>query len=231
MKNKKVSIIIPVFKEYNIDHFVAVLQRKVKNFNVEIVVVDGDSSGSTISRLEKYDLKTITSEKGRGTQLKKGAEHSTGDLLLFLHADTELPDNFYSAVTDTCDKISSCGAFSLKIDSGKHLYRIIEFFTNLRAKYLQMPFGDQAIFVKREAYFESGGFLEIPVFEDVDLVRKLKKSGAKIHILKETVTTSSRRWESEGILKATMRNWYLQILYFVFNINPHYLKKFYRSQK
>lgn len=231
MKNKKVSIIIPVFKEYNIDRFVAVLQRKVKNCNVEIVVVDGDNSGSTVSRLEKYDLKTITSEKGRGTQLKKGAEHSTGDILLFLHADTELPDNFFYTVTDTCDKISSCGAFSLKIGSRKPLYRIIELFANLRARCLRMPFGDQAIFVERETYFKSGGFSEIPIFEDVDLVEKLKKYGVKIHTLEEKITTSPRRWESEGIFRATIRNWYLQILYFVFKIDPHYLKKFYRSQK
>jgi len=231
MKNRKVSIIIPVFNEYSIDHFISALQRKVQDYNVEIIIVDGDKSGSTISKLGKYDVKAIKSEKGRGTQLKKGVEYSSGDILLFLHADTELPDDFFNIVTNVCANISPYGAFSLKIDSGKPLYRIIEIFTNLRAKYLQMPFGDQAIFVKREAYFESGGFSEIPIFEDVDLVRKLKKSGAKIHILKETVTTSSRRWESEGILKAMMRNWYLQILYFIFNINPHNFKKFYRSHK
>jgi len=231
MKSKKVSIIVPVFKEYNIDHFVTALQQKVKNCSVEIIAVDGDKSGSTISKLEKYDVKTIKSQKGRGTQLKKGAESSTGDILLFVHADAELPDNFFYTVTDVCAKISSCGAFSLKIGSKKFVYRIIEFFANLRAKYLQMPFGDQAIFVEREIYFKSGGFSEIPIFEDVDLVRKLKKCGVKIHISKEKITTSSRRWQYEGIFKTTMRNWYLQILYFVFKLDPHYLKKYYRSHK
>ncbi|WP_303700451.1 TIGR04283 family arsenosugar biosynthesis glycosyltransferase [Flexistipes sinusarabici] len=231
MKSKKVSIIVPVFKEFNIEHFVFKLLHKVQNHNVEIIIVDGDKSGSTVSKLEKYDLKTIKSEKGRGTQLKKGAENSTGDILLFLHADTELPDNFYSAVTDACAKISSCGAFSLKIDSKKSVYRVIEFFANFRAKYLQMPFGDQAIFVERETYFKSGGFSEIPLFEDVDLVGKLKKCRVKIHISKDKVVTSARRWQNEGVFKTTMCNWYLQILYFVFKIDPHYLKKFYRSHK
>lgn len=231
MKSKKVSIIIPVFREYNLEQFVLTLLQKVQSQNVEIIVVDGHKSGSTISKLGKYDVKTIKSEKGRGVQLKKGAKNSKGDLLLFLHADTELPENFFHIITVVCAKISPCGAFRLKINSRKSVYRIIEFFANLRAQYLGMPFGDQAIFVERETYFKSGGFSEIPIFEDVDLVRKLKKCGVKIHTSKEKITTSSRRWQSEGIFKTTMRNWYLQILYFIFKLDPHYLKKYYRSHK
>lgn len=205
MKSKKVSIIVPVFREYNLEHFVLTLLQKVQSQNVEIIVVDGDKSGSTISKLEKYDVKTVKSEKGRGTQLKKGVENSTGDILLFLHADTDLPDNFFYTVTDVCAKISPCGAFSLKIDSNKSVYRVIEFFANFRARYFQMPFGDQAIFVERETYVKSGGFSEIPVFEDVDIIRKLKKYGAKIHILKE----KKQHLQEDGKLKEYLKQLYV----------------------
>jgi rSAM/selenodomain-associated transferase 2 len=229
MQNKKISIIIPVFNEEGIKEFIPDLLKKSDKYNIEIIVVDGDSSGSTISKLKNFPVKTIISPKGRGIQLEKGAKNSTGELLLFLHADTQLPEDFYPVIISACFNITPCGAFRIKIGSDRFIFRILEFFANMRAKYLGMPFGDQAMFISREAYEKTGGFSPIPIFEDVDIVRRLKMNNYHIHILDRQVLTSARRWEKEGILRTTLRNWYLQMLYFIFKINPHKLKKFYRS--
>jgi len=118
------------------------------------------------------------------------------------------------------------GAFELGINSGRRVFRLTEKFVSLRTGLTRIPCGDQAIFVKREVFNGINGFKEIPIMEDVDLMRRIRKSGHKIYIIPEKVKTSPRRWEREGVLYCTLRNWAIVILYLL-GAKPEKLVKYY----
>jgi rSAM/selenodomain-associated transferase 2 len=223
------SIIIPVLNEaYIINATLAHLQNTASDIAIEIIIVDGDPGGSTLAAVTSDGPRKIKAPKGRGIQMNRGARMASGDILLFLHADSVLGKDALLKIVDTCNrKDVSGGAFSLGIDSGKRVFRLIEKAVSIRSRLTKIPYGDQAIFIKKRIYDRLKGFRDIPLMEDVDLMRRLKRAGGRIEILPDKVWTSPRRWEKEGVLYCTLRNWLLITLY-LWGASPERLAKFYR---
>jgi rSAM/selenodomain-associated transferase 2 len=222
------SVIIPVLHESSIiNQTIEHVRRTGSGFEVEIIVVDGDKEGGTINSITHNDVVKIVSPSGRGIQINKGASAAKGDVLLFLHTDTELPEEAFAGISSVIDdREYTGGAFDLGIESGRRIFRMIEKLVFVRTRATRIPYGDQAIFIRRECFETLKGFKDIPIMEDVEFMRRLKKSGYKISIIPLTVKTSSRRWEREGVLYCTLRNWALISLYSV-GVKPDKLVKFY----
>ncbi len=225
----KFSFIIPVYREnpmikLAIDH----IKSLQDSADTEIIVVDGEPAASTLKEIKNTDVKKIVSTKGRGNQLNSGAAEASGDILIFLHADTRLPMNsLHLIATAMEDKTFIGGAFNLGIDSERFSFRVIEKMASWRSRLTRIPYGDQAIFIRRDYFQGLGGFKDIPIMEDVELMRRIKRRRGKINILKDKIKTSPRRWETEGIVFCTLRNWFLLTLYLL-GAKPETLAKFYR---
>ncbi|MGD0022790.1 MAG: TIGR04283 family arsenosugar biosynthesis glycosyltransferase [Smithellaceae bacterium] len=223
------SFIIPVYREEEIinstiDH----LMHLQKFAAAEIIVADGDYEGSTLREISKANVKKILCPKGRARQMNCGAAKSSGDILIFLHADTRLPEKALKMIATLLeDETIVGGAFDLGIDSQRFAFRIIEKIASLRSRLTRIPYGDQAIFIRRDYFQSLGGFKDIPIMEDVELMRRIKRRRGKINILKDKVKTSPRRWETEGVVFCTLRNWFLITLYSL-GAKPESLAKFYR---
>jgi rSAM/selenodomain-associated transferase 2 len=230
MKYPKFSIIVPVFHEGNrindlIDHLNSLDSKK----SFEIIVVDGDKERDTLKAIQSNRVIKIFSERGRAKQMNAGASIAKGDILIFLHADTELPTHALKKIESVIEKRGyTAGAFDLGIQSKKLIFKVIAFLGSLRSRLNRIPYGDQAIFLRTEYFNNIGGYKEIPLMEDVELMRRIKRSGKKIWILYDRVMTSPRRWEKEGVIYCILRNWVLQGLYFL-GVSPHKLVNFYRS--
>jgi rSAM/selenodomain-associated transferase 2 len=224
------SFIIPVYRESNIiNAAIENLLSLYKEAAAEIIVVDGEGQKNTIDGINVPGVKKIITAKGRANQLNCGAREATGDVLVFLHADTRLPEDAVSLIEKLLDdETYAGGAFDLGIDSPRFAFRIIEKMASARSRLTRIPYGDQAIFIRSRHFRALGGFLDIPIMEDVDLMRRLKRNKRKIHILKEKVMTSPRRWEKEGIFYCTLRNWLLVTLYLL-GVKPEKLVQFYRD--
>ena len=217
-----VSVIIPTLNEADTvkDALISVGQGG------ELIVVDAGRHDSTIKIASRFTEKIILSERGRGNQMDRGAREAKGDVLLFLHADTKLPEDWKDQITDALkDDMIIGGGFRLKIDSRKICFRIMEKIINWRSKYLGLIYGDQAIFARRDAFFAVGGFMGLPLMEDVDFIKRLKSKGTVI-LLDADVSTSSRHWEKKGILITTLRNWIFLGLYCL-GVSPEKLYKWY----
>jgi len=227
-KAPRFSVIIPVYREAGrINDTLEHLMGLPGNADTEILAVDGELEGRTLAAIRTLAVRKITSPKGRGTQLNAGAREATGEILFFLHADTRLPPNALKAIGQTLQSGDYvAGAFDLSIDSHRLAFRVIEKIACWRSRLTRIPYGDQAIFIRRDYFRSMGGFQDIPIMEDVDLMRRIKKKGGKIHILRDCVKTSARRWEKEGILYGTLRNWLLVSL-FCAGVKPERLARFY----
>ena len=223
------SIIIPVCQE------MLVINRTIANLyalnfegQFEVIVVDGDPGGNTIHAITSREVKKAIAPKGRGSQMNAGAAAARGKILLFLHADTRLGSGSLEMILLAMERKGIVGgAFELGIESSKRAFRIIEKAVRIRSRITQIPYGDQAIFLKRNFFNQIGGFKEIPIMEDVELMGRIKKSGWKIAIIPYQVHTSPRRWETEGLVFCTLRNWALITLYSM-GVSPYRLAKFYR---
>jgi rSAM/selenodomain-associated transferase 2 len=226
------SLIIPVLHEASaIREAVARIRMLEGGETVEIIVVDGDPEGETLCALPDGAVRKILSEPGRGRQLSLGAETASGEVLIFLHADTTLPREAFGRIGEALgDDTLAGGAFDLEIDSPRPIYRLIERVASRRSRITRIPYGDQAIFLRRSCFQALGGFRDLPVMEDVDLMRRLRRSGRRIVILPERVVTSARRWEKEGALYTTLRNWLLRAL-FSFGIDVNILARWYRPHR
>jgi rSAM/selenodomain-associated transferase 2 len=222
------SVIIPVLNEAPlINETIARLLQIALGSDIEVIVVDGDVHGRTVKAITHVQVIPVVAGQGRGIQMNRGASVSKGDVLLFLHADTELPAHTFEAISSLLESGEYVGgAFDLGIQSDRWIFRIIETAASLRSRITRMPYGDQAIFVRRACFEDFGGFPEIPLMEDVAFMRGLKKSGYKIGIIPLKVLTSARRWEQEGVLFCTLRNWALIFLYLL-GVAPERLERFY----
>jgi rSAM/selenodomain-associated transferase 2 len=187
--------------------------------------VDGDGTSSIDTILHKEIIK-ITSKKGRANQMNEGARYANFDTLLFLHADTILPDFAFKKICETLNENISAGAFDLSFDSSKKSLKFIAFVANIRSRITRLPYGDQAIFIKKEIFNKIGEYKNIDLMEDINLMQKLKKQNHKIKILKQKVTTSPRKYKNNGVFYNTLRNWVLSSLYFL-GANPNKLAKYY----
>jgi rSAM/selenodomain-associated transferase 2 len=225
----RISIIVPVWNETAIiNHSVRRILAQTCNGGFEVIVVDGSPDGETVQSIRDEKVKKFTAGKGRSVQMNRGASRASGEILLFLHADTTLPRGALetiSALLDSGDVVG--GAFDLGIDSERIIFRIIENMASFRSRISRMPYGDQGIFIRKDYFHAMGGFKEIPLMEDVDLMRRIRKAGDRICIIREKVKTSPRRWEKEGVLSCTLRNWSLITFYFL-GVSPEKLARFYR---
>lgn len=211
----KLSIIIPALNESR--HLLASLQSLslLKNHPHEIIIVDGGSDDDTLKIAEPYVDFIFTSEKGRATQMNMGAAHASGDILWFLHADSLIPDNAYKHIcTSLQNNQHIWGRFNIKLSGSNPVFRIIEQLINLRSKITKIATGDQGIFVLRSEFEKLNGFAAQPLMEDIQLCKQLKKISAPACLV-NTITTSSRRWESRGIIKTVILMWYLRLAYFL----------------
>lgn len=209
------SVIIPVFKEQDtINTFIRDLTEIFPLVRHQIIVVDGSPDQETLAALDVSGVIGVTADKGRGKQMNFGASLAKGHILLFLHADTSLPVNAPQIIKAALnDKNIVGGSFSLCINSSRWFMKIIEKAANLRSSFTRVPYGDQAIFIRRVFFEKMGGFRDISIMEDLDLMTRIRKSGNNIVILQDKAMTSPRRWEQEGILRCTLRNWLIRTLY------------------
>lgn len=222
-----VSIIIPVLNEEKcIEGFLSRLQKFKKKS--EIILVDGGSEDKTIEIAKKFDdIKIVFSRRGRSWQMNVGAKVANGDILLFLHADTYLPEDALDAVEEIIREGADGGCFSLSIDSSHLLLRVASRLITLKTKITHVATGDQTIFVRRKIFDAFGGYANIPLMEDLDFTRKLKKRGTFVE-LDLKVSTSSRRWEKCGVYKTFLLMGFLMILYYI-GVSPQRLVEFYRD--
>jgi rSAM/selenodomain-associated transferase 2 len=226
------SIIIPVLHESKIiNTLLDSLDRLKRDGPFEIIVVDGSLTQDTLQVISKKNVMKYVSPQGRGRQMNEGAAHATGDILIFLHADTFLPSNALSLIQTTLvDQRYVGGAFALGIQSQNPLLKMIASFSTLRSHLTRAPYGDQAIFL-RKSYFDAiGGYRDIPLMEDVEIMRRIKKKDQEIIILSASVFTSDRRWNQEGLLYTTVRDLIIIFLYWC-GIPAEKLVKFYPWQK
>ena len=223
------SFIIPVYREGQIINQTIQNIRALKDgAQAEIIVVDGNSGQDTLEEIEFPSVKKIVSARGRGRQMNAGAGEAGGDILVFLHADTRLPDNALNLMAEVLADIAFvAGAFDLGIDSRRFVFRVIEKMASWRSRLTRIPYGDKAIFIRADYFKSLGGFQSIPIMEEVELMQRIKRNNHRIVILRERVRTSPRRWEAEGIIFCTLRNWLLIALYLL-GIKPETLVRFYK---
>jgi rSAM/selenodomain-associated transferase 2 len=224
-----ISIIVPVYKETNTIANLVSNIKNLKDINIaECIVIDGEKDGNTINQIkDSFFITKLSNIKGRAAQMNLGASIAKGNILLFLHADTKLPHNSLSLITETLtDKTISAGAFDLAFSSTKLKYKLLAKLASLRSRLTRIPFGDQAIFINKATFEKVNGFADIPLLEDIELMKKLRSNNQLIKIINTPVHTSIRRWEEKGFFKASAINILCQVMYKL-GISPKNIAKLY----
>lgn len=230
----RLSIIIPVLHESEtIGATLAGIHRSRGDEKVQIVVADGSPDGSTLRAIRDDRVVGLVCAPGRARQMNAGAARASGEILLFLHADTSLPQDASRLIRRALDpeaRGARCGAFSLGLDASTLWLDAVAATANLRTRLTRVPYGDQAQFFTREFFLELGGFADIPIMEDVEIMRRAKRAGHPPVVLPQRATTSARRWREEGALACTLRNWVLAGLYLA-GVPPERLARFYPARR
>ncbi|MFA5117290.1 MAG: TIGR04283 family arsenosugar biosynthesis glycosyltransferase [Candidatus Omnitrophota bacterium] len=221
-----VSIIVPLYNEEN------VLLKNSARFEGlsragELIFSDGASSDRSVDIAGKHG-KVVYAPIGRAAQMNQGAFHAKGDILLFLHADTIIaPDSLAAIEKSIIEDGFIGGCFTQEIDNNAFIYRLIAGQGNLRARLSKEFYGDQGIFVKKDAFLSIGGFPEVPILEDVLFTRKLRDRGKTI-VLADKILVSARRWENNGVIRtAVLYN--LIIILFRLKVPLHKIKRLYED--
>lgn len=220
------SIIIPTLNEE--DTLAATLSSLPAD--VEVVVADGGSGDATQAIAKEHGALLVISEAGRARQMNMAVEKACGEFLLFLHADTLLPDGFQ-------EEVKAClsgegvvaGAFRLQLVGEKRGLGLVSWGANMRCRFLQMPYGDQALFMDRKVFMELGGFAEVALMEDFMLVAALRKMG-KIVLSEKYVQSSGRKWQQQGLIRTTLVN-QLIIAGFLLGLSADFLAQLYGVRK
>jgi rSAM/selenodomain-associated transferase 2 len=201
------SVVIPALDE---ESRIADAIRSVRA-DAEVIVVDGGSRDATRAVAAGEGARVLESPAGRGPQLDRGARAAGGDWIVFLHADTRLEAGWAEALRTLPPEIVG-GAFRLAIDSPRSAFRAIEAGVRLRVRLFALPYGDQALFARREAYARVGGIPPLPLMEDVAFVARLRCAGP-LAFPSVRALTSARRWERHGVVGTTLRNWRIMAWY------------------
>jgi rSAM/selenodomain-associated transferase 2 len=220
------SIVVPVLREAeNLARLLPALRAEAPG--AEIIVADaGSGDGSREVAVRVAGVTVLACERGRARQMNAGARAARGDVLLFLHADTDLPAGFETAIARALeDPAVVAGRFDVRLDNPRWPFRLIASLMNLRSRLSGISTGDQALFVRREVFAALGGFPDIPLMEDVEITRRLKRRGRQA-ALRERVTTSARKWEREGVVRTIGLMWTLRLLY-ACGVSPARLHRWY----
>lgn len=222
------SVIIPALNEAH--HIGAALDSAGRADGVETIVVDGGSRDETVAVAASRGATVITCRPGRGRQMNAGAAAAAGRILLFLHADTHLPPGYAGHVRRALAvRGVAAGAFSLKTDVQRPSLRFIEMVANFRSRVLKMPYGDQGLFVEKRLFRQVGGFADMPIMEDFDLVRRLHRIG-DIVTLTQPALTSARRWLNLGVLKTWLIN-QAGVCAYLCRLDPRRIAGWYDAQR
>ena len=222
----RLSIIMPVLNEGesiagNLDAL-----ADLRALGAEIVVVDGGSHDATIQRARLRADRVISASRGRASQMNAGAEKASGDVFLFLHADTRLPRDADHLILHGLHRAGAVwGRFDVTVDGRSRLFPLIASLMNLRSRLSGIATGDQAIFVTRETFQAVGGFPAIALMEDIALSKRLKRISRPL-CLRKRVRTSGRRWEQHGVLRTILLMWRLRLAFF-FGADPAVLARRY----
>ncbi len=193
----------------------------------EIILADGGSADGTAEIAASTCDRVVSAPRGRAAQMNAGAALATGDILLFLHADTRLPRDAFAQVTAALTDEAPCwGRFDVRLDSRHPVLCVVAAMINLRSRLTGVATGDQAMFMTRAAFNAAGGFPVIPLMEDVAMSKRLRRMSAPA-CLREKVLTSARRWETRGILRTILLMWWLRLAYFL-GAAPEELHRRYR---
>lgn len=222
----KLSIVIPVlngerFLVRNRETFTSLLKS-----GHEILVVDGGSQDNSMKTAHEFGCRVFSTRASRGHQLHYGAERSRHELLLFLHVDTLLPLHATEVIVRTLSKPNrQWGRFKVRFSNPKLVFRVIAWLMNARSCLTSIVTGDHAMFIRRECYFNCGGYSDIPIMEDVEFCLRLKGMASPV-CLPDEVITSSRKWEQNGVFNTILTMWKLRLMFF-FGISPEKLVKLY----
>jgi rSAM/selenodomain-associated transferase 2 len=222
----KLSIIMPVLDE--VEGIAAALDALayLRARGTEVIVVDGGSRDTTVQQARPRADRVILASRGRAPQMNAGAEQASGDVLLFLHADTRVPADVDHVVLKGLERSGRVwGRFDVKIDGRSPVLLVVAWFMNLRSRLTGIATGDQATFVRRSAFQAVGGFPAIALMEDIALCKQLRRVSRPL-CLRERVTTSGRRWEARGVLRTIVLMWRLRLLYFL-GARPERLARLY----
>lgn len=221
-----ISVIIPTLNEAQT---VRATLSRLQAFPLhEIVVVDGESHDETLEAVSAVTpaARMMSVPAGRARQMNAGAAVTTGEVLLFLHADTLLPS---TAVDDIQNALADPrvvgGRFDARLDRDKGLFWLICRMMSWRSRLSRIATGDQAIFVRREIFEAIGGFPDLPIMEDIAFSKRLKQAG-RLAALRSCIVTSSRRWERQGTARTILLMWGLRLLFFI-GVSPHRLRRLY----
>lgn len=228
MKKEIISVIIPTLNEA--DHIGTTLSG-LKNYDgIEPIVADGGSVDGTVDLARDMQVTVIHGPLQKAGQMNAGARAAAGGIFCFLHADTQLPDRFDTHIRQTLRRPGvAAGAFALSIDAPHRGLRLVEWVANLRSRYLGVPYGDQAIFVTAEKFAAVNGYPDITILEDVEFVRRLKRTG-RVVSLTAAVKTDPRRWLNLGIFRTTATNWLIMMMYYI-GISPDRIATWYRREQ
>jgi rSAM/selenodomain-associated transferase 2 len=210
----QLSIIIPALNEAGCIRDILRQLQALRAQGHEIILVDGGSCDETIALAQPLVDQLLPAPAGRALQMNVGAKAASGQVFWFLHADTRVPDKAARLITEALQQAGSWGRFDVRLSGDKLLLRLVERMMNWRSRFTGVASGDQGMFVTRELFERVGGFAELPLMEDIDLSRRLKREQWPV-CLRDTLTTSSRRWEQKGVLRTIALMWYLRLAYFL----------------
>jgi rSAM/selenodomain-associated transferase 2 len=206
------SIIVPTLNEAEV--LGETLRRARQSGVHEIIVVDGGSTDTTRAIAAELADTVLSAPRGRAVQMNAGAARASADVLLFLHADTLVPAGFAEAVHAVCANPAVIGGrFDVTLQPSSPLLRLTGELMNRRSRLTRIATGDQAIFIRRAVFERLGGYAEVPLMEDIDLSRRMKRAG-EIACLRHRVMTSARRWQKDGVVRTILKMWTLRLLYF-----------------
>ncbi len=226
------AIIIPVLNE--VEALPALLaDLRALSIDTHVVVVDGGSTDGTAAAARSAGAQVVVTPAGRGAQLAAGARACSAPFLCFLHADIRMGPDACRAlerlVARARDHGDEASAFTLAIDATGWPYRVIEWGANRRSRWMRLPYGDQGLALTRALYERVGGYEDLPIMEDVALMRALRRA-APVQTLPERVSVSARRWQRQGVLRRTLLNWMLLLGHSV-GISPRRLARWYRAER
>lgn len=216
------SIIIPCLNEAECITETLAALGPARRRGAEVIVVDGGSHDDTVARAAAAADTVISASRGRAIQMNAGAARARGEILLFLHADTRPPGELDGLIIDGLNRASrSWGRFDVTIGGTHPLLRVVQAMMNFRSRVTGIATGDQGIFVTRTLFTAAGGYPEIPLMEDIELSRRLKRFAPPL-CLKHRIVTSARRWEQNGVVRTILLMWRLRLAYWL-GADPHRL--------